>query len=535
MAKAIEELFSLSPPSLLRTAQPNQPSASQTRPSNTPPPPIQIADVDEESDIDDLEGDMGNESDVSLLSGYDEVDSDHDDDEWEMMDTAAGGVHHEARPPTRHETHPQEAVTPVRLETTREHWAIQRSETTNTSTTPRRATSGGSKVIEEPPLTATVMLSRSFSNLLRIAVSLITSPEEVKEAHLKVGQFDPSFIWEQIHDIVQWLMDIMDSTEKQLRLGNAVGLLVKGPPNTTAGKVSATQASASSAVNNDHLTLLSLAYRHSVLTTVDPALAAAQNDARKECLTYLNSLMRWAKDEHGGCLPSVDIKQMKHIALILETVLYLLYNIPSRPDTAENDIDEGVSSLREPISSFFRRTQSLTCLSVLPISPFEPIAKAVPLADRPQLLQPSVNKREILRGSQLTMEVWPPCSIKPNPLLSRLVHPLCERGVSKMEPLPPESIIGLTQGHLASGVMLGRWNTCIELFVKVFGQSFVSLSSSLFSDYGCYKEREKRFRKNMEVLRMSGGTPFVLEVNYRGSLKLGHTHTNIHKWVNKIS
>ena len=61
--------------------------------------------------------------------------------------------------------------------------------------------------------------------------------------------------------------------------------------------------------------------------------------------------------------------------------------------------------------------------------------------------------------------------------------------------------------------MLGRWSSCIELFMEVFGERLTHLPGSLFGDYGSYKEREKRFRKEMESLRAQTVVPhFALEV-----------------------
>ena len=84
---------------------------------------------------------------------------------------------------------------------------------------------------------------------------------------------------------------------------------------------------------------------------------------------------------------------------------------------------------------------------------------------------------------------------------------------STAEALPSCVTTRLKSSQLAASVMLGRWSSCIELFIEVFGERLTHLPGSLFGDYGSYKEREKRFRKEMESLRAQTVVPhFALEV-----------------------
>ena len=490
MSKAVEDLFALPVPTLLRTPSQTQQPIPPANPNPPSPPPISrlAAEIEVESDVEEMEGDpLGMESDVSL-SEYDDVDSDHEDDEWVMMDT--GGP--ESSSTTRQESQ-REPPPPITQDLG--HWAIpQRSDT---SSVPSRSKSGNRS--EESPLSAAVLIARSFNSLLHVFTKLLGPLEDKSIPSLKRTQCDVSFIWTKLEPVLQWIISTLDTTEKQIRLGNAVRVVTKSP---------LSDAPTQSGAPDDHLTLLSLAYRTSGLVTTDPLVLAVQNDARRDCLAYLNSLMRWSKDEHGGLLPAVDVSQMEHIAIILEGFLYLLCKIP-----ASGPVVETVDVAREETERFFRRSQSITCLSLPPAHPFEPIAKSIPLADKPHLLQPTATKKELFGGDQATLEVWPNCSLKLPSYVSQLSRPLCPHSEPVTQNLlSDDAILGITTNQLTAGVMLGRWSTCIELFVSAFGDSFSSLSASLLGDYSSYKEKEKSFRKVMENLRSNGGAPFSLEV-----------------------
>ena len=514
-SKAIEDLFALPPPTLLRTpahlAPP--PTTSPEPPPPTPPPPPAIPpEFDVESEGDE-EGDIGNESDVSL-SEYDDADSYHDEDEWEMMET---GVH-DPQPPARSET---TAGQPGPSAVDSNHWAIpRRSETAPavSTITPQRPT-GAVRTVEVPQ-TAAMLLAKSFSSLLHILTALLNKSLPSPSASLKMEESaDTLAIWSKMEGVVRWLTHVLDTTEKQLRLGNAVRVLTKSSYSKPLVPSSMAPPPPGS-VPDDHLVLLSL-YRTSGLTLVDPSVAAAQNSAQRDCLIYLNSLMHWRKGDHGGHLPAVDVGEMEHVALILEGFLHLLYHLPIRGAPPSQE-----AANKEPCSTntYFCRSQSVSCLSMPPLSPFEPLQRSLPLADKPHLLQPSATKRDLFGGAQTTLEAWPQCGVEIPAHMQPIAQPLCGPvGEDHHHHRPPDSataesvpscvVAGLKSSQLAASVMLGRWSSCIELFMEVFGERLTHLPGSLFGDYGSYKEREKRFRKEMESLRAQGVVPhFALEV-----------------------
>jgi hypothetical protein len=488
MMKAVEDLFALPPPTLLRTpSQVQQPLPSNPHPPPSPLPPARLAPEMEGDSDEEMEGDpLGMESDVSL-SEYDDVDSDHEDDEWVMMDTGAPDT--TATPSSRLDTHRE----PLPAGTQDHgHWAVrQRSEA---SSIPPRSKSGNRT--EEAPLSAAILIAKSFNSLLRIFTKLINSPEDKSIPSLKKTPCDASVIWAKLEPTLQWVISTLDITEKQLRLGNAVRVVTKSPLSDTPS---------TSSTPDDHLTLLSLAYSNSGLVTTDPLVLAA----RRDCLAYLNSLMRWSKDEHGGLLPSIDVSQMEHVAIVLEGFLCLLCKIP-----ASGPVTMKVNSVEEGTDRFFRRSQSITCLSLPPAHPFESLSKSIPLAEKPHLLQPTATKKELFGADQPTLEQWPTCSLDLPPYASPLANPLsAHRTTSSCTVLSDDAVLGVSSNQLTAGVMLGRWSSCIELFVRSFGDSFSSLSASVLGDYSSYKEKEKSFRKVMESLRSNGGAPFSLEVD----------------------
>ena len=513
-SKAIEDLFALPPPNLLRTPAhlTPPPTTSPEAPPPTPPPPPTIPpEFDAESDGEE-EGDIGNDSDVSL-SEYDDADSYHDEDEWEMMET---GVH-DPQPPARAETtlgQPGPSVVD------NNHWAIpRRSETAPvvSTITPQRLT-GAARTVEVAQ-TAAMLLAKSFSSLLHILTALLNKSLPTPSSYLKMEEgADTLAIWSKMDGVVRWLTHVLDTTEKQLRLGNAVRILTKSSY-TKPLLPSAVAPPPPGSVPDDHLVLLSLAYRTSGLTSVDPSVTAAQSSAQRDCLTYLNSLMLWRKGDHGGHLPAVDVGEMEHVALILEGFLHLLYHLPIKSASPSQE-----ATSEEPCSTntYFCRSQSVSCLSMPPLSPFEPLQRSLPLADKPHLLQPNATKRDLFGGSQTTIEAWPKCGIEIPAHMQPIAQPLCvpppadhnrPPESSTAEALPSCVTTRLKSSQLAASVMLGRWSSCIGLFMEVFGERLTHLPGSLFGDYGSYKEREKRFRKEMESLRAQTVVPhFALEV-----------------------
>lgn len=132
---------------------------------------------------------------------------------------------------------------------------------------------------------------------------------------------------------------------------------------------------------------------------------AANN--RLDFLNYSLSLMR-SIHEHGDQEPAIDVLSYKHLAYLLDAFIYYFreigFNEPNPPikgnwreitDESSNDnitTEEMVTSN----NPFFQRSSSTLCLSSLGPDPFQiNIDDSLPLACRPQLLQPICRKEDL--------------------------------------------------------------------------------------------------------------------------------------------
>ena len=181
------------------------------------------------------------------------------------------------------------------------------------------------------------------------------------------------------------------------------------------------------------------------------AAAFDSMSARRDFLSYALSLMRAHNAEHSDTLPILDVCALRHVAYILDALVYYMRSGSDADDTATSGI---ASSLNHPPPSlprdvpaqnvrdfphtwhdaddilddadvddataptavdadsidgdsdaggktgrkhpFFQRSDSTTFLGCPPPDPFKiPLVEAVPLADQPHLLQPSSRREEL--------------------------------------------------------------------------------------------------------------------------------------------
>ena len=240
----------------------------------------------------------------------------------------------------------------------------------------------------------------------------------------------------------------MDSTEAQLRFGAALinstdtshpshPLNAANQRRTNSSNNSNGQSSSGNGSNTN-----SLSNSRRGFEGVSRSSRAAQQDsaaARKDFLNYVLSLMRAHSNEHADSLPVIDISAFKHIAYVLDAMVYYLKNgkeavvkaqdmelagpggdlnsVTDEFDEYDNEDDSldeaiyvglktGLSCVDDftPASgmtsrkgfSFFRRSPSTLCLGAASTDPFElPLSEALPLAERPQLLTPHASKEEM--------------------------------------------------------------------------------------------------------------------------------------------
>ena len=129
---------------------------------------------------------------------------------------------------------------------------------------------------------------------------------------------------------------------------------------------------------------------------------------RFEFLNYSLSLMR-STHEHGDQEPLIDILSYKHVAYLLDAFIYYFRENGFKESTQinnktitnwkqlndENSTDDEMDTITSN-HSFFHRSSSTLCLSSLGPDPFQiTIDDSLPLACRPQLLQPICRKQDL--------------------------------------------------------------------------------------------------------------------------------------------
>ncbi|XP_001947833.2 E3 ubiquitin-protein ligase UBR5 isoform X3 [Acyrthosiphon pisum] len=287
-------------------------------------------------------------------------------------------------------------------------------------------------------------LARAFAVVIRqIADLLVTSindPPSLPVIPVRITAQDTSnlqiIIEKSLKPTWDWLMAIMDSTEAQLRFG-----------------ASLTQSSDPQHPRHPLHSTTTTNTTNSIPTTSSGIGATSNNnpavEPRREFISYCLSLMRAHSNEHGDSLPVLDVSSLKHVAYVLDALVYYMradtaavncqsisppaiLSDPSDPsdpwvldqqdenDNEENDeeinttvpiinqtssprfvdMDSGTRGRRH---AFFQRSDSTLCLGCPPPDPFEtPMTQAMPLADQPHLLQPNARKEDMFGSPKLT-------------------------------------------------------------------------------------------------------------------------------------
>lgn len=224
-----------------------------------------------------------------------------------------------------------------------------------------------------------------------------------------------------------WLITIMDSTEAQLRFGSVLSNATNPAHPSHPMHASYVRSLREQSSREEQRALQVIeSNRRRARTGVDG------NSARRDFLTYALSLMRSHNDEHSDNLPTIDISALKHVAYVLDALIYYMRsgndggeadgmrdsasvqswqdpddNLNDEPEddpinqsiTMETDSMDGESDVvtrtgrKHP---FFQRSDSTIFLGCVPPDPFQvPLVEALPLADQPHLLHPYSRKEEL--------------------------------------------------------------------------------------------------------------------------------------------
>ncbi|XP_055848021.1 E3 ubiquitin-protein ligase hyd [Episyrphus balteatus] len=272
-------------------------------------------------------------------------------------------------------------------------------------------TSSAPTNLQEPHSMATTAssLARAFGIIMRQISDLFNSITQILnqdiENRIKVTYAESievqSLLETRLKQTWNWVFSVMDGTEAQLKFGAYL-------TNTTdqAHPVQPMNSNSQS-TNQGNIGINIL----------------GSTSSRREFFTYCLSLMRAHTSEHRDSLPVLDITALRHIAYVLDGIIFYMRNEYSDKldtntenqswETSTNEDAETYSSLLIPDNSilddeilgentsdkknhFFKRSDSTLSLGCCAPDPFSlPLEIALPLADKPHLLQTN-SKREDL-------------------------------------------------------------------------------------------------------------------------------------------
>jgi len=261
--------------------------------------------------------------------------------------------------------------------------------------------------------------------------------------------------------------------------------------------------------------------------------------------------------EHGDQEPLLDVLSYKHLAYLLDAFIYYFRengfientqttksnwrDITDESSNEHSNTDDQITST----NSFFQRSPSTLCLSSLGPDPFQiNVDDSLPLACRPQLLQPVCRKEDLFgrflydqtaaKYSQLPSqlglsrrEMSIPEFLQPNYLnlfqsnTSSTINSNEEKTKSKDDDrMAVDVLLDLSSGLITSNnndkkkqtshslllngsyeYLLARWRFSMELFVKLFLDDVGTESGSIINESSGFSAREQRFRHEMERLK----------------------------------
>ncbi|KAJ0181281.1 hypothetical protein K1T71_003366 [Dendrolimus kikuchii] len=397
-----------------------------------------LAEVETESDSDDQDNaesaqrsvqtgaTQGSDAGIASLLLYPEEES-GDSTQPEDEDSEAGETDElDAEPdPPVHDGEPLErrAAPPSRpnLAPHSMQWAIRSRETSRgltSGTSGVRLTGGSSLVFIDPaslrrsaaaavsgqdplsPSTTASCLARAFGIVIRQIADLLWEYERVT---LPLPRMIPltyrealrlqCYLERQLKQTWDWLVTVMDATEAQLRFGASL-------TSNNASSANAETSRSTAPATRRTTTLSSLATRIVSFSEGPRARDREQGveagSARREFLAYCLSLLRAHSAEHAEQLPVLDVAALKHVAYVLDALVYYMRAAQPQPHhhhhhlwtpQDENENEEGDEEMvvgggaaaesdnegegaRGRGHAFFQRSDSTLCLGCPPPDPF---------------------------------------------------------------------------------------------------------------------------------------------------------------------
>lgn len=359
-------------------------------------------------------------------------------------------------------------------------WAIRSREANRTSgvrlagssglvfidpTALRRSTAGSAAVAtasQEPHTMATTAscLARAFgivirqiSELLGMIPDYLSHLSGMQTQILNISYSEAvqlqMYLESRLKTTWDWILTVMDSTEAQLRFG--ASLTNSADPSHPLHPLHSPHHQSTAASGSGSGTTNTAGGSSSLGIGV---LNTDNQSARREFLTYCLSLMRAHNSEHRDSLPVLDVTALKHIAYVLDAIIYYMrsgtdselerndsnmWNDQDENENEDND-DDFTSTIGMETDSiddadilspmgrrhgFFQRSESTLCLGCPPPDPFNTtLAEGLPLADQPHLLQPNARREELFGMPKQ------PITLTPNGTNSQLELPPTRLGLS---------------------------------------------------------------------------------------------------------
>ncbi|CAH2068813.1 unnamed protein product, partial [Iphiclides podalirius] len=436
-----------------------------------------LAEVETESDSDDQDNAESAQRSVQTgaTQGSDAEDESGDSTQPEDEDSEAGETDEqdgEAEPPL-HDGEPLErrAAPPARpnLAPHSMQWAIRSRETARGTTSStggvrltggsslvfidpaslRRSAAAAAAVAHDPHSTSTTasFLARAFGIVIRQIADLLWEYERIT---LPLPRLVPlayrealrlqCYLERQLKPTWDWLVTVMDATEAQLRFGASLTSNNLGNANVDQSRTNATTTRRTTSFTSPATRIIGFSEGPRAR---DREQGVEAGSARREFLAYCLSLLRAHSAEHAEQLPVLDVAALKHVAYVLDALVYYMRAAQPQPHhhphlwtPDENENEEGDEemvvgggtnesdgegeSTRGRTHAFFQRSDSTLCLGCPPPDPFNmTMQDALPLADQPQLLQPNARREELFGMPRQPVTVPPTGDTPPganNPL-----------------------------------------------------------------------------------------------------------------------